>query len=229
MKQLFNQDSAVYIQPPLKKEYYETVYAELMKIGAKSVADIGCASGDFLYFLGDMVERKVGVDKSEELISLAKSRVIDSEFKALDIFDFLKENEKFDAVCMMGTLHTFMEYRQLLRDLVKSTSPKILIIQSVFNIYPIDVRIMHSDANSPEAEFQCAQCLFSIEKLILFLEEMGACVSAKKYQMQGTLLKDQSNPLRVYHIDIDGEKYLTNGTSTILREFIILAKFSLTD
>jgi hypothetical protein len=43
--------------------------------------------------------------------------------------------------------------------------------------------------------------------------------------MKGTLLEDKANPMRNYHINIDGKKYLTNGASIILREFIITAQF----
>ena len=223
--QLFSQDPTVYLHPPIKKDYYEIVYSHLERVGAKSVIDIGCASGDFFYFLGNNVNRKVGIDISNELIELARARVKNAEFVKSDIFDYCKKKDKFDAVCVNGTLHTFLEYEKLIVDLVLSARPKILIIQSPFNINPFDVRIMHADARIKNASYQCAYCLFSIEKLVLFLEEMGAKVNFQKYEMDSSLSKDSSSPMRNYHINIDGERCLTNGASIILREFIIVAEF----
>lgn len=224
--QKFKQEPTAYLGSPLKKEYYDVVFEQLKRLDVKSILDIGCATGDFLYFLGEIVEKKVGIDISEELISHAKLRVPDSEFRAIDVFEFFRERERFDAVFMAGTLNTFMEYRHLLKSLIDATSPKLIIIQSPFNISPIDTRVMHVDAYSHNVEFQCAYYLYSIDKLISYLEELGATVVSQKYQMQGVLKRDQTNPMRNYHVNIDGEKCLTNGASIILREFIITANFS---
>jgi 2-polyprenyl-3-methyl-5-hydroxy-6-metoxy-1,4-benzoquinol methylase len=223
--QKFKQDPSAYLGPPLKKEYYDLVFEQLKRLDVKSILDIGCASGDFFYFLGGIVEKKVGIDISEVLISHAKLRAPDSEFRAIDVLEFFKEKERFDAVFMAGTLNSFMEYRHLLKSLIDSTSPKLIIIQSPFNINPIDTRVMHVDAYSHNVEFQCAYCLHSIDKLVSYLEELGATVVSQKYQMQGVLTRDQTNPMRNYHVNIDGEKCLTNGASIIIREFIITANF----
>ena len=228
-RQVFKQDPSAYVQSPVRKEYYDLVYQDLERLKVNSVLDVGCASGDFFYFLDDQkIQTKVGIDISNELINIARKRVSHAKFHEADVFEFFKGKTEFDAVCLLGTLHTFLDYEELIGSICNSCSPRALIIQSPFNTNPVDVHVFHAGAteNSEKNQYQCAYSIYCIEKLTSFLKTLCAVVSVKNYEMKQTLKRDYENPMRNYHINVDGEKCLTNGASIILREFIVTAEFN---
>src|SRR5262245_66566237 len=107
--QTFEQNPQAYIQPPRRKEIFDAVYGILKKEGIKSVLDVGCASGDFLYFLPDEISA-TGIDISSTLIDIAKGRNQKANV------DFIKEDilagltllrKKYECITILGTLHTF--------------------------------------------------------------------------------------------------------------------------
>jgi 2-polyprenyl-3-methyl-5-hydroxy-6-metoxy-1,4-benzoquinol methylase len=228
-RQVFKQDPCVYIKDSVRKEYYDLVYKDLERLKVNSVLDVGCATGDFLYYLDDQkIQTQIGIDISNELIKLARKRVAHAKFHETDVFEFCQQKTSFDAVCLLGTLHTFLDYEELIGQICYSCSPRVLIIQSPFNTNPVDVRVFHADAivNSEKMQYQCAYSIYCLEKFTSFLKTLGAVVSVKNYEMKQTLKRDYGDPMRNYHINVDGEKCLTNGASIILREFIVTAEFN---
>jgi tRNA (uracil-5-)-methyltransferase TRM9 len=67
-----------------------------------SVLDIGCGNGRLLEVIKN--QNYLGVDNSEELISLAKQNYPDNNFRVADILDLKIEN-KYDLVISVAVLH----------------------------------------------------------------------------------------------------------------------------
>lgn len=68
--QKFEQEISKYIKP-FKKDSFEIIKRFIDP--QKSLLDIGCAAGDFLFSLDDNI-KAVGIDKSSSLITLANKK-----------------------------------------------------------------------------------------------------------------------------------------------------------
>lgn len=97
-----------------------------------SVIDIGCGPGHYCFELAKSGKREViGIDFSEEMLSIAKSHagnfgMKNLNFKAADILDFSPEG-KFDYSIMMGFIEYFHNPAEIIAKAAKITSKKIFI------------------------------------------------------------------------------------------------------
>ena len=69
------------------KEYFKFIYDEVGSIENVDVLDVGCATGDFLYFLGSMSDtvKLYGTDIDAELIERARTEVPRGDFFVSDL------------------------------------------------------------------------------------------------------------------------------------------------
>lgn len=225
--QKFEQSADAYLVPPVLKNSFKAVYQILKDNEISSVLDIGCATGDFLNFLPPRI-RGVGIDKSAALISEAKKRVkkTNISFIKTDILDKNASREfkkQFDAVTILGTLHTFMDFRPVL-DYAVALEPKTIFVHSPFNDQPVDARHFHRESGA--TDYQCAYSIFSKQTIAKYLESKKvSSVNFSPFEMQNDLAKNDASPLRNYHIRLDtGERYLTNGIGIIFKEYILTIK-----
>lgn len=225
--QNFNQQLESY-QTANKKESFHFINENIIKKkNPSSLLDIGCASGDFLSIL-DASIKAAGVDKIESLIDLAKSKITNPLFR----IDILKEKKKFkklltqfgEAVTILGTLHTFLDFRPLLDEIINSSNTRLIIIHSPFNTNSIDTGIYHRDHSKGDKNFQSAYNIFSIETISSFLKTFDIDnFEFIPFEMKNTLLSDRKNLMNNYHFfDQNGKKYLTNGTGILFEEFILV-------
>ena len=89
------------------------------------VLDIGCGSGTKALYLIQKGLRVVGVDFSEKMIELAKKKVPDGEFLALDLKDLNQVEKNFDCVFAQAVLLHFPKQAiptilQLLKSKIKN-------------------------------------------------------------------------------------------------------------
>ncbi|AZL54723.1 class I SAM-dependent methyltransferase [Aliarcobacter skirrowii] len=86
----------------------ETLLPKLQLSSKESLLDIGCGTGRWAETLQNLVSYYHGIDASEGLLEIAKSRFNNLNFtcvKANEIsMDTLKEKELFDRVCCFGVL-----------------------------------------------------------------------------------------------------------------------------
>ncbi len=227
--QVFVQDPAVYLEKPFLKDSFTKVYEILEKEKILSVLDIGCASGDFIHFLPEKI-RATGVDISSSLIETAKSRVRRPRTRFIQA-DILKNTARkkigddHEAVTLLGTLHTFLDFRPLLKQ-VLALKPRLVLVHSPFNEVDVDARHYHrvSDGN----DFQCGYAVFSMKTVGEYLQKIGVQqFEFIPFEMRTDLVKHKTNPLRNYHVRIEnGERYLTNGIGLLFKEYFLLIKTS---
>jgi 2-polyprenyl-3-methyl-5-hydroxy-6-metoxy-1,4-benzoquinol methylase len=112
------------------------------------VLDIGCGSGQFLYFLqGEGFRRLRGVDLDQKQVEIARALGLDAE--ATGIADFLDRTEgKFEMIAMLDIIEHFTreELFPLMEKVVASLRPGGRLIASVPNAEsPDGLRCLYTD------------------------------------------------------------------------------------
>lgn len=226
--QKFEQEISKYIKP-FKKDSFEII--KHLIDTQKSLLDIGCASGDFLFSLDDNI-KAVGIDKSSELITLAnkKNKSKNIFFTQIDILSS-KYNKQFnellnasETVTILGTFHVFLDFRPLLDKVLKNKNIKKIIILSPFNDDDIDVRVFHKDLTLNSEEFQSAYNFFSKKTISTYLQDKGITdFIFVPFEMKKVLKKNSKQPSRNWHLlTKDNEKFLTNGLKLLFKEEILI-------
>ncbi len=73
---------------------------------ASKILDVGCGTGNFSIKLAEMGCKVVGIDVSEEMLSVAKKKAeekgLDIEFHKMDVYNLKFPNKEFDEVFSMA-------------------------------------------------------------------------------------------------------------------------------
>lgn len=217
------------------KESFERAINIVLQKNPKTVLDIGCASGDFLFKLTSVQPsiKAVGIDKSHSLINMAKKgqgKRENLQFIKLDINSkncFLYRQlleTRAEFVTILGTLHTFHDFAPILQPLVINPNTKTILIHSPFNHDPVNVQVFHQDLTSNNGTYQSGYNIFSQESMSQFLHKNNVHdFQFIPFVMKKTLHKDKDHPMFNYHlIDKDRRKWLTNGARIIFQEYFLL-------
>lgn len=128
------------------KEYFKLILELLgsnSTAPARSLADVGCASGAFLHFASKALplDRVVGFDPATSLLEEARKRLATIEFFESSLLDDPpKDAGTFDVVTCLGVLSLLDDLHQPLRHLSQLT--KVggrIIIYDILNDDPVDV------------------------------------------------------------------------------------------
>jgi SAM-dependent methyltransferase len=115
----------------------------LPAVEGKRVLDAGCGPGTYTETLLDRGADVVGVDASEELLSIARDRVGDrAEFRQLDLRDGLDQfdTNAFDLVCSSLVLHYIADWKSLFEDFRRVIRPGGHLCFSVGNpVHSVDL------------------------------------------------------------------------------------------
>jgi hypothetical protein len=219
--QLFEQEIDTYVSAPRKKDYYQRVFDLLTSEDVKTVLDVGTASGDFLYFMPDSI-RGTGIDKSDELIAIAKKTRAKANltFECADILTFFG-TEKFDCVTVLGTMLSFLDFRPLL-DFCLSLKPRLIVLNDYFNPHGVDIQLGSRYANETDKPFYFGYNIVSLQTMQTYLEGKGVAYSFEPYIPQTLLQKNELHPLYNFHVKLDDELVLTNGTGLTLHGYNLI-------
>ena len=107
------------------KEYFQLINSVLNEVKWDSLCDVGCATGDFLWYIqkqNGISKRLVGIDPFDKLRNIAESRLSNCKFYKGDIWsgEGIPE-EKYDIVCMSGVLYLFDDFKLPIENLMKIT------------------------------------------------------------------------------------------------------------
>lgn len=208
-----------------KKDYYGYIYEFFKKKQVKTVIDVGGASGDFSFYGPENI-RYLSTDISEELIEIAR------ETRSKKNIEFVVDNilktsvkQKYDAVLMLGTITTFPDLSNVLKNLC-NLSNKYLLIHAPINRYEFDSLIAHKRSSEPSENYQNSFNIFSAKTLENeLLANNFKVIKLEKFVMTNTLKRvDSPKRLTSFHIELDGEKSLINQLGLVLDEHIIIAE-----
>ncbi len=236
----YDQDTAIYQRPPLRKESFDATYKVLADHGSRSVIDLGSGAGDLLYFLDPAIDG-YGVDRSAPLIDLAqRTRARDNvSFHCFDLLDEAAwggffdtavtprghrlKSDGVDALTMLGSFTQFLDFRPVLDRLFAVEGWRVLVIHAPFNECPFDTRHSFFDPSAPEQGWQTMHSIPSLESVTEELEKRGATsIIWSRFELATRLEKDPDSTDRNWHVDLaDGSRTLRNGMCIIFDEFIL--------
>ncbi len=221
----FDQEPEVYLtENPRAKDYYPLAYDLIRSMKFTSLLDVGCASGDFIHLLNmDNVEC-YGLDISEDLISLAKSRKSNSNtnFVCTNILnDEFEIKKSIDCITCFGTAVTIQNLELLLEKFMR-LEPKLIFFNDVVNVNGLDVVVGYKRQEASNFNYPYnIRCFETWRELISKYPSYS--IDFKPYKMS-TVLNKTDNPTRNYHSNIDGEVIQRNGMDLILRPFNIFIR-----
>ncbi len=217
-------------------DYYKKPKELFKQLGAKisgrvrkakpySILDVGCARGEFLYYLKKKNMRfkeMVGVDYSHSLINNARNfeglRGVKFYCKLAEAFNL---NKQFDFITAISILSFFDDPKTTLGNLKKHLKNNgILYVVGIFNDYDVDVLIKYRN-NKYSNEFESGMNNYSLKTITKILRRLNMrLVSCSKFKLPFKL-KKQKNPIRSWTLETpDGRKFVT-GAGIIYDMYIL--------
>ena len=192
----------------------------MFKLSFSSVLDVGCASGLSLHLLRSKKSEAnfLGIDNDVAMIENAKQFFSDdehSEFRLSTIED-LADDRKFDLVLMWGLISFYDSYEDLIIKVKSHLSSRGSIsIWSGFSNSEYDVFVSYSKDGIGNPGLN----MFSLPKLIGFLQENNFAVEVNQFSPTVPLQKTTSNPLVSYTLRDDDNGYTIVNGLNIVRDF----------
>ena len=183
-----------------------------------SILDLGCARGEWLYFIKKKTNIKnlVGVDYSPNLINYAKKKLSQYNIKFyVGSAERIKVKKKFDIVVDSGLVGYFSSNNKFIKNsLIHLKNNGILIILDSFNAYDVDVILKYRN-NKFSKKFEKGWNLHSIKTIKYIINECNSrLIKVKKFNLSYNL-KRTADPCRSWHTKIKKREILTNGLSQI--------------
>ena len=191
-----------------------------------NVCDIGCATGEFLYYLKTIFPKSnvTGFDVSNSMIQHAKKMIPDGTFYEgnANLKKSLPENS-FDVITMTGVLSIIDDPKPPITNIISSLKNSgIALIAGSFNPNPIDVVLRYRDANSNDATLSSGwnvHSCFSIEKIIQEISPK-AKICWHDFEMPFEI-KQTSDLMRTWTVKINDKMSLVNGACQIVNMKIL--------
>ncbi len=189
------------------------------------IADVGCATGDFLLFLKSVFPEAIfnGFDIDELLLEKAKKTIPGVDFGLLDISDKASLPViKFDAVFMNGVTGYYEDLALWLPNFVNLISENGRgYIFGTFNTEDVDV-ITRLRNPKKSAEFMTFGCAFSLYTLKTEFKKVGASMNSYPFQIDMDIPKSGEDPIRSWTFrDSDGKIVTQNGAQIIQNYFLL--------
>ena len=183
-----------------------------------SILDIGCARGEFLFFIKNSLKIKdlSGIDYSSNLIEKARSfNGLEGVNLVVNSAEKFEMGRTFDVITMLGVLSYFDSVKPTLQKIKKhlALNGKAYIL-GFFNDFDVDVFISYRN-NKYFDEFEPGWNLHSLETIKKSLDDLDMRLTNIHVFDLSFDLSPQDDPCRAWHINTeDGRKY-TNGLSLI--------------
>lgn len=112
---------------------YRAVERMVAPLGAKSVLDVGCGTGDYAQLFDPERTRYLGIDISEKMIAECARLFPAHKFAVADGDSIDAANDTFDLVLSIGVLEYLPDPDSHLRELARVTKPGGSVIAAVQN------------------------------------------------------------------------------------------------
>jgi SAM-dependent methyltransferase len=185
------------------------------KYSTGGVLDLGCARGEFLYYMSQKFKytKLFGIDYSDNLIAQAKvfyglKDIANFQVGSAEEFEL---DEKFEIITMIGVLSYFDDPRNSIRQIKNHLAKDgTAFIFGFFNDYDVDVHIRYRN-NKYFNTFESGWNYHSLETIQKVLLELNlVLVDVHNFNTSFDIGKN-ADPARSWHIDTSEGKKFTNG------------------
>ncbi|MBA2506463.1 MAG: class I SAM-dependent methyltransferase [Thermoleophilaceae bacterium] len=231
-KEVKAHDSEHYLREEGKrepKESFKFILGEVRDyvsgLDSPRIADVGCATGDFLYHTGQAFPdaELTGIDFYPELLEQAAADVPGGNFIKADVLTGEGwPDEQFDAVFMNGVHSIFFEVDPWLDNMLAITKPGGRTF--IFGIWnPDDVDVLTSvryvdDPDTPRSGWNYV----SKTTMTRHLERRGKSAKFTDWEIEMDLPRDKDDPMRTWTFRReDGTRVTINGAQ-IVHNFSLL-------
>ena len=192
----------------------------LKKFKFRSLLDVGCATGDFLYF----AEKKFpdasffGIDVDKDLLAIAKEKTKDGcNFVKENIWELNKIIKKYDVVTAFAISGYFDDEIKFLDPLIKSLNKKgVLIVQGLFNMNGITVRTEWKK----KGEWQPGLNQLNFERVKDYLEEEKFMLKVHRVKIKTKINFSKEFPHRAFSVN-HKDYSLMNGANLHLPDYLL--------
>lgn len=226
MKAVRTHDAKVYLKEKRKKkpkEYFKFTNSlcsnYISRTKVPQILDIGCATGDFLYYLSQKYPKAslTGMDVLPKLLDVARREVKNCKFIKGDIRRKSQlPKKKFDFVFMMGVHGLFDDYSHWVDNICKLLNKKgKAYIFGTFNDGDVDVinRIKLSGSKLP---YELGWNTWSKKTLSIYLDKIKIKYNFIDFDIKIDINKNKTDPMRTYTAKLEtGERILINGAGMI--------------
>ncbi len=187
-----------------------------------TLCDVGCAAGDFLYYMQQENGQRdglTGIDSFDELLNTARERVPECRFLKGDIWSGEGlPTDKFDVVCMSGVLSLFDDFKKPFEHLIKMTKPGGKIL--VFN--PFNSRGCHVEHHYKINGELGRIVICSHQEIGQWLKERGFMYEFIPFQIKSKLEENHENPLRTFTVPLkNGTNGIVNGVGIWFEQYLL--------
>ncbi len=217
---IYLEDEDYYKEP---KEIFKFVkkYIDiyLKKNNEISLLDVGCAKGEFLYYMknnANNIKTMCGVDLSQELIDAAK------DFEGLKGVDFFCKSansysldNNYNVVTMLGLIGAMINIDDVFSSSSKhQNSGDLLFVLTRFNNHDIDVH--HKFYNSYKDKDFKISVSYSKKTVTSLLTENGyAILEDVRFNLPFDIEENPEDPIRSWTVQTDSGRRFKNGLGLI--------------
>ena len=233
MKAVRTHDTKVYLNENRKnepKEYFKfanSLFSDFISQKKyPTVLDIGCATGDFLYYLSQTYRNAIlsGMDSLPELIEVAKKEVKNCEFFVSDIQDEKQlPNNKYDLIFMFGVHGLFDDCEPWINNISKILHEEgRAYIFGAMNDSDIDV-ISRIKTSGSEGPYEFGWNTWSKKTLSILLEKKKMNYIFKDFDISIDIEKNTKDPMRTSTIKLEtGKRLIVNGAGMIRQQKMLI-------
>lgn len=205
-----------YLEKPKESFFFlEKIIKRYKKSKINSLLDLGCARGEFLYFLNKKFKETFlleGVDYSQNLLNYAKNRKYFTSVK------FHKKNayklnlkKKFDFIIVSGLVCYFDDIEIFLNNILRNLKlDGKLIIFDNFNNHDVDIILRYRNNNFSN-KFEPGWNTHSVSTINKILKRKKFQIIEKKKFNLSFKLKKKKDPCRSWHIKVNNKLMFTTG------------------
>jgi SAM-dependent methyltransferase len=186
------------------------------------VLDVGCAAGEFLYYLRSLYPNAAltGTDVTPEFLAKARQAVPDAEFVLSDIYSGANlPGGSFDVVFMSGVNVLFAEYEPWLRNLVSLTRHSAYVF-GIFNPDDLDVRatVQRSGDNGSATGWN----LISRKSIGLYLDSIRVPHRFLEWELPLAIPRSHDDPIRSWTMETSEGSFLAINGMQMVHRFAVL-------
>jgi len=223
-------DDAIYLNEPKLASFKERLVflGDLIDavdyVDPLRVFDVGCASGEFVYYLNHRFPncRSTGLDISSAMIAQAQKDIPESDFyvgSALDLANFA--GNEFDVVTSSGILCIFDDIEEPLAHMLSCVRKGgAILIYTLINDDPVDVIMRYRRSDGAEAgEWEQGWNVFSKNTFENTLRRLNLDLTWEWHPFELSIpLQKRDDPMRTWTIQTEENKHqLINGACQLVK------------